>query len=64
MKLHYTLVEELVQIYTTYGGWRDEVRLKEALAKLDLSVYEQKTQGGTQVLVSTKSLQKESGKTD
>ena len=60
MKLHHTLVEELVTMFTTFGGWKDEHRLKAELAKLDVTVYEQQSNGGNKVLVSTKTLQKES----
>ena len=55
MKLHDTLVEVLVKTYEVNSGWTEERKLREALKRLDLSVYTQ--QDGTQVLVSTKQLQ-------
>ena len=54
MKLHHTLVEFLVKVYEVNSGWTEERKLKEALSRLDFSVYTQ--QNGTQVLVSTQEL--------
>ena len=54
MKLHHTLVEFLVKVYEVNSGWSEERKLKEALSKLDFSVYTQ--QNGTKVLVSTQEL--------
>ena len=54
MKLHHTLIEFLVKVYEVNSGWTEERKLKEALSKLDFSVYTQ--QNGTQVLVSTQEL--------
>ena len=54
MKLHHTLIEFLVKVYEVNSGWSEERKLKEALSKLDFSVYTQ--QDGTQVLVSTREL--------
>jgi len=55
MKLHDTLVEVLLKTYEVNSGWTEERKLREALKRLDLSVYTQ--QDGTQVLVSTTQLQ-------
>lgn len=55
MKLHNTLIEVLVKTYEVNSGWTEERKLREALSRLDVSVYTQ--QDGTQVLVSTKELQ-------
>ena len=60
MKLHHTLVEKLVRIYTTYGGYREEHRLRDALGKLDLSEYQR--QSGETILVETSELKKQTGK--
>ncbi len=54
MKLHHTLVEFLVKVYEVNSGWSEERKLKEALSRLDFSVYTQ--ENGTQVLVSTTEL--------
>ena len=54
MKLHHTLVEFLVKVYEVNSGWSEERKLKEALSKLDFSVYTQ--ENGTKVLVSTQEL--------
>lgn len=55
MKLHDTLVEVLLKTYEVNSGWTEERKLREALKRLDFSVYTQ--QDGTQVLVSTQELQ-------
>ena len=55
MKLHQTLVENLVVLFEVNSGWPEQKRLREALSKLDVTVYTQKD--GTEVLVSTKQLQ-------
>jgi len=55
MKLHNTLVEVLLKTYEVNSGWTEERKLREALSRLDISVYTQ--QDGTQVLVSTQELQ-------
>ena len=43
-----------MKVYEVNSGWTEERKLKEALSKLDFSVYTQ--QNGTQVLVSTQEL--------
>ncbi len=55
MKLHQTLVDNLIVLFEVNSGWPEQRKLKEALTLLDLTVYKQKD--GTQVLVSTKQLQ-------
>lgn len=42
MKLHPTVVEKLIKIYETYGGHREEVRLREKIKELEVEVYTQK----------------------
>ena len=54
MKLHDTLIEILLKTYEVNSGWTEEKKLREALKRLDFSVYTR--QDGTQVLVSTKEL--------
>lgn len=51
MKLHPTLVQKLIEVYTINSGWAGEEKLKKALNMLDLTVYTQ--QDGTQILVDT-----------
>lgn len=54
MRLHTSVVEKLVKMFETYGGHRNESRLKEMLSKLDLSTY--KRQSGEDILVSSDEL--------
>jgi hypothetical protein len=56
MKLHYTLIEEIVELYKNHGGYTDERRLKDRLKALDISIYER--QDKTQILVSDKQKEK------
>lgn len=58
MKLHHSLIDRLVRIYETYGGYRDEHRLKAELENIDLSEYTR--QSGETILVETSELQKRS----
>jgi hypothetical protein len=57
MKLHNTLVEMLIKTYEVNSGWTEERKLREALNRLDVSVYKQLD--GAEVLVSTKELQEQ-----
>ena len=49
MKLHNTAVKNLIRLFTTYGGHREEHRLIRELSKVNFDVYTQQT--GRQVLV-------------
>ncbi len=55
MKLHETLVEELLKLIEINSGFKEQWKLRKMLSEIDLTVYEQQT--GNQVLVSTKTLQ-------
>ena len=57
MKLHGTLVDRLIQVFTTYGGWQGEKRLYEELGKLNLAVYTQQSTG-LEVIVDADLLEK------
>jgi len=54
MKLHQTMIEELLKTYEVNSGWTEEKKLRGALARLDFSVYVQTD--GKQVLVPTNEL--------
>ena len=56
MKIHDTLIERIVKLYETYGGHRDEHRLKSELKRLNVAVYTRET--GEQVLVDQTELDK------
>jgi hypothetical protein len=43
MQLHPSVIERLLKIYTTYGGYREEHRLRDELQKISLSPYTQQT---------------------
>jgi len=49
VKLHNTAIQNLIRIFTTYGGFRSEHRLVTELSKVDFDVYTQQT--GKQVIV-------------
>lgn len=61
MKLHATVVEKLVHLYETYGGHRNEAKLKSMLQQVDLSEYERQT--GEKILVMTEDLNAALGET-
>lgn len=50
MKIHDTLIERLIKLYETYGGHRDEHKLKSELKRLDVSIYTRES--GEQILVN------------
>ena len=54
MKLHESVVESLLRIYDIYGGHREEVKLRQELAKLELAMYEQKNPPHDKFLVLEK----------
>ena len=58
MKLHPTVIEKLIKIYTNYGGYREEHRLKDALQRLQLTEYTQKTGHKDTFLVLTEDILK------
>ena len=53
MKIHPTVIEKLIEIYTNYGGFKEETRLRNELSKLDLTEYTQQTGGQRTFLVLT-----------
>tara|TARA_B100000214_G_scaffold352012_1_gene306884 strand:+ start:191 stop:385 length:195 start_codon:yes stop_codon:yes gene_type:complete len=56
MKFHSTLVEQLITLFEVNSGWKEQRKLREALANYDLTVYTQ--ENGATVLVSTAELEK------
>jgi len=58
MKLHPTVIEKLVKIYSTYGGFREETKLRTELTKVDLSSYTQQTGMQSTFLVLTEDIEK------
>ncbi len=57
MRLHPSAIKRLLKIYETYGGYREETRLRGALENLDLSSYQQQEPPHHEVLVCTDELQ-------
>ena len=60
MKLHSTTIERLVSIYETYGGYKNESKLRSQLQEVDFSAYTRET--GEKILVLTDDLTRESTK--
>ena len=58
MKLHPTVIEKLVKIYATYGGFREETKLRNELTKVDLTSYTQQTGMQSTFLVLTEDIKK------
>ena len=56
MKLHNTAVKNLIRIFSTYGGHREEHRLIRELSKINFDIYTQQT--GQNVLVLKKDVDK------
>ena len=51
MKLHPSVVEKLLYLYKTYGGYQDERKLRQHVANLDLTVYERKTTANQEMVL-------------
>ena len=58
MKMHGTLIERLLKLYSAYGGHREDTKLREELMKLDVVEYERQT--GEKILVEAAELRKQS----
>jgi len=54
MKLHSTLVEQLIKLFEINSGWPEQRKLREVLSELNVSTY--KRANGSEVLVETKFL--------
>jgi hypothetical protein len=57
MQLHPSVIERLVQIYTTYGGYREEHRLRDELKRVNLTAYTQQTGEKVSFLVLTSDIE-------
>lgn len=53
MKLHPSVIEKLIYLTQTYGGYENEKKLRVRLEDLDLTVYERKTKNQEMILVLT-----------
>lgn len=51
MRLHATVIEKLLQIYTNFGGFQDERKLREQLLRLDFTPYERKSTADQEVIL-------------
>ncbi len=56
MKLHDSAIERLIKMFTTYGGYREESRLRNILKETDFSEYQRQTGGQETILVLTEDL--------
>ena len=56
MKLHKTVVEELVKIYDIYGGHREDVKLRQVLQSIELTVYKQQSPPHDEFIVLTRDI--------
>jgi len=61
IKLHESVIKEMIRLFQTYGGHRSEVRLARELRNLNLSLYRQQSTG-KDVIVETKALLERSNK--
>tara|TARA_R110000851_G_scaffold25240_10_gene72902 strand:- start:8765 stop:8965 length:201 start_codon:yes stop_codon:yes gene_type:complete len=54
LKMHSTLIEQLITLFEVNSGWREQSKLRSALANFGVTLYTQ--ENGDQTLVSTKEL--------
>lgn len=59
-KLHVTTIDKLLHVFETYGGHRQESKLRSVLTELDLTEYVR--ENGEKVLVMTDQLNEEKEK--
>ena len=57
MKLHATVIDKILHLYETYGGHRNESKLRAMVTEIELSEYER--QSGDKILVLTEQLEQE-----
>lgn len=51
MKLHQSVVEKLIYLYKTYGGYQNESKLRNRLDDLDFTIYERKTTANQEMIL-------------
>jgi len=51
MKLHQSVIDKIIQIYTNYGGFQDERRLRDHLNKMDFTPYERKADNKQEIIL-------------
>lgn len=51
MKLHASVVEKIIYLMQTYGGYSNEKKLREFIEKIDLTVYERKTTANQEMVL-------------
>lgn len=56
MKLHSTLIDRFIRVFTTYGGHKDEKKLREELSRIDIGTYTRSS--GETILVEASELSK------
>jgi len=61
MRFHATVIDKLLYLFQTYGGYANEDKLRKHISELDLTPYERKS--GTQeiVIVLTEEYMKQLG---
>lgn len=58
MKIHKSVIEKILYLYQTYGGYENDQKLRAQLEKIDLTPYERKDSGET-ILVQTEDFLRE-----
>lgn len=60
MKIHRSVVDKVIYLCQTYGGYEHEHKLRAKIQELDLTPYERKEQGnGETILVLTEDFLRE-----
>lgn len=52
MRLHISVVDKIMKTFDLYSGHSNEIKLREALKKIDLTPYERKTTGEVLVVLT------------
>jgi len=51
MKLHASAIKKLIELYTNYGGFQNEDKLRQKLVELDFTPYERTTTANNEIIL-------------
>lgn len=53
MKMHKSVVDKLIYLFQTFGGYEHETKLRKKLTEMDLTPYERKENTSGEVILVT-----------
>lgn len=61
MKVHKSVIEKILYMVRTYGGYENETKLKKHLESIDLTPYDRKATGETILVLTEEYIKQLSG---